>query len=33
MSEHVQTIEVEDTTAPVFTDVPSDQDNQCEEAP
>ena len=30
---HVQTIEVQDTTAPVFTDVPSDQNNQCEEAP
>ena len=30
---HVQTIEVQDTTAPVFTDVPNDQSNQCEEAP
>ena len=30
-SEHVQTIEVQDTTAPVFTEVPSDQTNQCEE--
>ena len=32
-NDHVQTIEVQDTTAPVFTDVPSDQNNQCEEAP
>ena len=32
-SEHVQTIEVQDTTAPVFTDVPMDQTNQCEEQP
>ena len=30
---HIQTIEVQDTTDPVFTDVPSDQNNQCEEAP
>ena len=32
-SEHVQTIEVQDTTAPVFTEVPMDQTNQCEEQP
>ena len=32
VNDHVQTIEVQDTTAPVFTDVPSDQNNQCEEA-
>jgi hypothetical protein len=31
MTEHVQTIEVEDTTVPVFTEVPSDQNNQCAE--
>ena len=33
MSEHVQTIEVQDTTSPVFTEVPMDQTNQCEEQP
>ena len=32
-TEHVQTIEVQDTTAPVFTEVPEDQTNQCEEQP
>ena len=30
---HVQTIEVEDTTAPVFTDMPADQTSQCAEQP
>ena len=30
-TQHVQTIEVEDTTAPVFTDMPGDQTSQCEE--
>ena len=31
--EHVQTIVVEDTTAPEFTEVPEDQINECEELP
>jgi hypothetical protein len=32
-SEHVQVVEVQDTTAPVFIEVPDDQTNACEEQP
>ena len=31
MTDHVQVVEVQDTTAPVFTVVPSNQSNACEE--